>query len=173
MGMIAPDDITYEYMEGRPYAPKGTLWKEALQYWQSLPSDEGAEYNNEIQLNVNELVPMVTWGTNPEMCLPINGEIPSPDSGADDDERQEIAAALEYMDLQPGMGMEEIEIERVFIGSCTNSRIEDLRAAAEVLPRRAADLLPGKVLKGRRKKRFRLVSPGGLKRRQPDALYCP
>lgn len=132
MGMIAPDDTTYEYMEGRPYTPKGTLWDEALEYWQSLQSDEDAVYGNEVRLDVNELVPMVTWGTNPEMCLPISGEIPSPDSAANDDDRQEIAIALDYMDLKPGMGMEEIQIERVFIGSCTNSRIEDLRAAAEV-----------------------------------------
>ena len=132
MGMIAPDETTYEYMEGRPYVPKGRLWKDAVEYWSSLPSDEDAVFENEETLDVEKLDPMVTWGTNPEMTLPITGTIPSPEDAENEDQRREIQVALDYMDLQPGMCMEEIEIERVFIGSCTNSRIEDIRAAAEV-----------------------------------------
>jgi 3-isopropylmalate/(R)-2-methylmalate dehydratase large subunit len=132
MGMIAPDDTTYEYMDGRPYMPKGALLDEAMAYWKSLPTDEDAVFDKEEDLHADDLVPMVTWGTNPGMCLPITGTIPSPDDATTEEERQELASALEYMDLKPGQGMEEIKVERVFIGSCTNARIEDLRAAAEV-----------------------------------------
>ena len=138
MGMIAPDETTYEYIEGRPYAPKGELWKEAVEYWGSLPSDEDAVFADEKTLEVEKLDPMVTWGTNPEMTLPITGTIPFPEDAENEDQRREIQGALDYMDLQPGMGMEEIEIERVFIGSCTNSRIEDIRAAAEVAAKGSA-----------------------------------
>jgi 3-isopropylmalate/(R)-2-methylmalate dehydratase large subunit len=132
MGMIAPDETTYAYMDGRPYAPKDALWDEAMAYWQTLPSDDDAEFDREETLHAAALAPMVTWGTNPEMCLPIDGQIPSPDSAQTEEARQELITALDYMDLKPGMAMEEINIERVFIGSCTNARIEDLRAAAEV-----------------------------------------
>ena len=132
MGIIAPDETTYEYLDGRPYTPKGSLWDEAHEYWQTLPTDKEAVFDSEITLNVEELVPIVTWGTNPGMALPITGAIPSPDDAENEDDRREIETALDYMGLHPGQGMEEIEIERVFIGSCTNSRIEDIRAAADV-----------------------------------------
>ena len=132
MGIIAPDETTYEYLDGRPYSPKGSLWDEAHEYWQTLPTDKEAVFDSEITLNVEELVPIVTWGTNPGMALPITGAIPSPDDAENEDDRREIETALDYMGLHPGQGMEEIEIERVFIGSCTNSRIEDIRAAADV-----------------------------------------
>ena len=132
MGIIAPDETTYEYLDGRPYTPKGSLWDEAHEYWQTLPTDKEAVFDSEITLTVEELVPIVTWGTNPGMALPITGAIPSPDDAENEDDRREIETALDYMGLHPGQGMEEIEIERVFIGSCTNSRIEDIRAAADV-----------------------------------------
>ena len=132
MGIIAPDETTYEYLDGRPYTPKGSLWDEAHEYWQTLPTDKEAVFDSEITLNVEELVPIVTWGTNPGMALPITGAIPSPDDAENEDDRREIETALDYMGLHPGQEIEEIEIERVFIGSCTNSRIEDIRAAADV-----------------------------------------
>ncbi len=132
MGIIAPDETTYEYLDGRPYTPKGSLWDEAHEYWQTLPTDKEAVFDSEITLTVEELVPIVTWGTNPGMALPITGAIPSPDDAENEDDRREIETALDYMGLHPGQGMEEIEIELVFICSCTNSRIEDIRAAADV-----------------------------------------
>ncbi|NKB19296.1 MAG: 3-isopropylmalate dehydratase large subunit [Alphaproteobacteria bacterium] len=179
MGMIAPDDTTYEYMDGRPYAPKGTLWDEALEYWQTLPSDEDAVFDREETLDVEQLVPMVTWGTNPGMALPITGIIPSPDEAQDEDQRREIEVALDYMDLRPGMGMAEIEIERVFIGSCTNSRIEDMRAAADVATKGKAKVETWVVPGSRSVKRQaeaegldKIFTDAGFEWREPGCSLC-
>lgn len=131
-GMVAPDDTTYAYMEGRPYAPKGAAWEKSLAFWQSLPSDTNARFAREVVLDAPAIAPMVTWGTSPQHALPVTGSVPDPADAADAAKRSEIEAALDYMGLKPGTGLADIAIDRVFIGSCTNSRIEDIRAAAQV-----------------------------------------
>jgi len=130
-GMIAPDEKTFTYMAGRRYAPQGKDWEEAVAYWRSLPSDQGAKYDTVIEINARDLAPCVTWGTNPGMVVPITACVPElPANGSD---RANALRMLDYMDLRPGTPMEQIRVDRVFIGSCTNSRIEDLRAAARVV----------------------------------------
>ena len=132
-GMIAPDETTYAYMEGRPYAPKkGAAWNEALEFWQTLPSDAGATFNREVTLAGDKIAPMVTWGTNPEQGGPVTGKVPNARDITDDKLRAEFESSLDYMGLQSGMPLQDIKVDRVFIGSCTNGRIEDLRAAAQV-----------------------------------------
>ncbi len=131
-GMVAPDETTFSYMEGRPYAPKGAAWDAAMAFWQTLPSDADAAFDREVTLDGAALAPMVTWGTSPENALPVTGNVPDPRDAPDDTQRAEIRAALEYMALQPGMALSDIQIDCVFIGSCTNSRIEDLRSAAAI-----------------------------------------
>jgi 3-isopropylmalate/(R)-2-methylmalate dehydratase large subunit len=146
-GMIAPDATTFAYMEGRPYAPRGRAWEAALASWESLPSDEGAVFDKEVALDGSAVAPMVTWGTNPEQALAVTGKIPDVRAVADADKRAEYAAALDYMGLAPGTPLRDVAIDRVFIGSCTNSRIEDLRAAAQVA-RRGKAVVPAWVVPG-------------------------
>ena len=131
-GLIAPDDTTFSYLEGRPRAPRGADWTRAVEYWRSLPSDEGARYEREVRLDAGAVAPQVTWGTSPEAVVPITGRVPDPADEVDDARRRSMQQALAYMDLQPGTRLQDVAVDRVFIGSCTNSRIEDLRAAAEV-----------------------------------------
>ena len=131
-GLIAPDDLTFAYLEGRPGAPTGADWERALERWRDLPSDPDAVFDREVEIDVSKLHPQVTWGTNPGMVVPIDGVVPDPAALDDADARAAAERALAYMALEPGTPIREIEVERVFIGSCTNSRIEDLRAAAEV-----------------------------------------
>jgi 3-isopropylmalate/(R)-2-methylmalate dehydratase large subunit len=132
-GMIAPDETTYAYMEGRPYAPKqGAEWNQALEFWKSLPSDAGAAFDREVALDGGAIAPMVTWGTNPEQGGPVTGKIPNARDISDEKLRAEFESSLDYMGLQSGMPLQDIKVDRVFIGSCTNGRIEDLRAAAQV-----------------------------------------
>jgi 3-isopropylmalate/(R)-2-methylmalate dehydratase large subunit len=148
-GMVAPDDVTFAYLEGRPGAPTGAEWERALDAWRALASDAGARYDREIVVDVSGLKPQVTWGTNPGMVAPVDGVVPSPEDFADPDERSAIERALEYMALTPGTPIGDIRIDRVFIGSCTNSRIEDLRAAAAVADgRRVADSVHAMVVPG-------------------------
>jgi 3-isopropylmalate/(R)-2-methylmalate dehydratase large subunit len=132
-GLIAPDEITFEYLKGRPHAPKGAEWDAALSYWKNLKSDADAKFDKEIFLNADELSPFVTWGTNPGQGVPLNDAVPNPESFADEQERRAAASALAYMDLKGGTPMKAIKIDTVFLGSCTNGRIEDLRSAAAII----------------------------------------
>ncbi len=131
-GLIAPDQTTYDYVKGRNYAPKGEDFDKAVQYWESLKTDEGAKYDKEIVLNANDIEPYVTWGTSPEDALPITAKVPFPENFADKGKQVAAKRSLEYMGLTSGTDLEEIEIDKVFIGSCTNGRIEDFRLAAKV-----------------------------------------
>jgi 3-isopropylmalate/(R)-2-methylmalate dehydratase large subunit len=132
-GMIAPDDTTYQYMSGRQYAPKGADWDAAVARWKQLPTDDGATYDKELTLDASVLEPMITFGTNPGMGIPVTGAVPDPSSLSDPLERDSLAKALRYMDLQPGKPLLGHPVNVVFVGSCTNSRITDLRAAASVI----------------------------------------
>jgi len=132
-GMIAPDDTTFAYLAGRPYAPKGADWDRAVAQWRSLPSDEDAVFDREVALDAAAIAPMVTWGTTPEDAAAITARVPDPADVVDPDRRDGMQRALAYMGLVPGTALEEVGIDRVFIGSCTNSRIEDLRSAAAVV----------------------------------------
>ena len=150
-GMVAPDDTTYAYCEGRKYAPKGAEWERALDYWRTLPSDPGAKYDRSVVIRGEELVPYVTWGTNPGMVLPVTERVPDPRDMASEDDRKAAERALAYMDLRPGTALQDVHVDRVFIGSCTNSRVEDLRLAAQVArgkkvnPNVYAMVVPGSV----------------------------
>ena len=151
-GMIAPDETTFAYLKGRPAAPQGADWDAAVERWRTLASDEGATYDAEVVIDVHALEPQVSWGTNPGMVAPISGHIPNPADIADPGDRDALERALQYMDLKPGTAIRDIAIDRVFIGSCTNSRIEDLRAAAAVAAGRRvspsvyAMVVPGSAL---------------------------
>jgi 3-isopropylmalate/(R)-2-methylmalate dehydratase large subunit len=149
-GMVAPDDTTYQYLDGRPYAPKGKDWETALAFWRKLPSDDGAVFDKEATLDAASIQPMVTWGTSPEHGLPVSGRIPDPSEADSATRRDDWTRALDYMGLTPGTKLSEIAVDRVFIGSCTNSRIEDLRAAAKLAQGRkaviAAWVVPGSGL---------------------------
>ena len=144
-GMVAPDDTTFSYMEGRPHAPKGEAWEKALDYWRTLSSDPDARFDDQIDLDASTLEPHVTWGTTPAQVVSVTGRVPNPHSETDE-------RALRYMDLRPGVALADIAIDRVFIGSCTNARLEDLRAAASVIqgrrvhPKVRAMVVPGSTL---------------------------
>src|SRR5690625_5622549 len=140
-GNIGPDETTDEYLSGRPHAPKGEAWDEALAYWESLPTDEGAEYDASYTIDASSLTPRITFGTNPGMGLPIGGVVPDPAGVADLSERRALERALEYMELRPGEQLAGRPVDVVFIGSCTNSRLSDLRAAAEIM--RGRRVAPG------------------------------
>ena len=146
-GMVAPDDKTYDYLAGKPYAPKGAAWDKALSFWKSLPSDDGARFDREITLSAPDIAPMVTYGTSPEDALPVTGSVPDPSTAADATKREALARSLAYMGLTPGTPITDIRVDRVFIGSCTNSRIEDIRAAAAVAKGRKA-VVPSWIVPG-------------------------
>ncbi|GAB3564171.1 3-isopropylmalate dehydratase large subunit [Amycolatopsis endophytica] len=154
-GMIAPDETTFAYLKGRPHAPQGADWDAAVENWKALRTDEGAEFDAEVHLDADTLTPFVTWGTNPGQGLPLGESVPDPARIADENERFAAEKALSYMDLQPGTPLRQVKVDTVFLGSCTNGRIEDLRAAADVLQGR-------KVADGVRM----LVVPGSMRVRQ-------
>ncbi len=159
-GLVAPDEATFAYLMGRPMAPSGADWEAAVDYWRTLPSDAGAVYDKTVTLAASDIGPTVTWGTSPEDVVAITGTVPHPDSFADAGKRAAVVKSLAYMDLTPGQRLQDVLVENIFIGSCTNSRIEDLRAAAD-------------VLRGRRKAdgvKWAIVVPGsGLVKRQAEA----
>ena len=147
IGVIAPDDKTIAYLKGRPFAPKGKEWDKAVAYWRTLPTDDGAKFDKEVKVDGNAITPMVTWGNSPENVVKVTGTVPDPDREANTERRESLRRALEYMDLKPGMAMADVKVDRVFIGSCTNSRIEDLRIAAEVVKGRKA-VIPAMISPG-------------------------
>ncbi|ALC13002.1 3-isopropylmalate dehydratase large subunit [Sphingopyxis sp. 113P3] len=159
-GLIAPDETTFAYLKGRPYAPRGADWDAAVAYWKSLATDPGATYDKVVVIDAADIAPSVTWGTSPEDVVPITGVVPDPASFADPSKQTAAAKSLAYMGLEPGMRMQDVPVENIFIGSCTNSRIEDMRAAAA-------------VIKGRKKApnvKWAIVVPGsGLVKRQAEA----
>jgi len=146
-GMVAPDETTFAYLQGRPFAPRADAWGKALAYWETLPSDADAKFDREVELSANEIAPTVTWGTSPQDALPITGRVPDPAAIGDDARRESMERALAYMGLRPGTPLSEVTVDRVFIGSCTNSRLEDLRAAARVVKGRRA-MVPAWIVPG-------------------------
>ncbi len=151
-GMIAPDDVTFNYLKEKNYAPKGSDWNDAIAEWENLYSDEDAEFDKVVTINADELEPSISWGTNPSQVIFVNDTIPHPDDFNEESEKEAASRALEYMDLKPGEKINEIQLDRVFIGSCTNGRIEDLREAAEVVKGKkvsetiGAMIVPGSTL---------------------------
>ncbi len=148
-GLIAPDEATFAYLKGRPMAPSGEAWERAVAYWRTLPSDDGARYDSEITLDAGDIPPQVTWGTSPEDVVPVTGVVPDPASAPNQDKRRAMERSLDYMGLTAGTPMCDVKVDRVFIGSCTNGRIEDLRAAAAIARgRKVADSVGAMVVPG-------------------------
>jgi 3-isopropylmalate/(R)-2-methylmalate dehydratase large subunit len=180
-GMVAPDDTTFSYIEGRPYAPKGALWEEALADWRRLATDQDAIFGKSVAIDASSLRPHVTWGTNPGQVVAIDGTVPDPDSFAEEGAREAAARALQYMDLKAGTPLREIAVDTVFIGSCTNGRIEDLRAAATVLRgRRVRPGLRALVVPGSHRVKAqaeaegldKVFSAAGFDWREPGCSMC-
>ncbi|MGA2088244.1 MAG: 3-isopropylmalate dehydratase large subunit [Stellaceae bacterium] len=180
-GLIAPDETTFDYLKGRPSAPKGAAWEQAVAFWKTLPSDPGAVYDQEITIDASKIAPQVTWGTSPEDVLPITGIVPDPAGVADPAKRAAMERSLEYMDLKPGVKLMELPVQRVFIGSCNNGRIEDLREAAKIAQGRkvaagvAAMVVPGSGLVKRQAEAEgldRIFLAAGFEWREPGCSMC-
>jgi 3-isopropylmalate/(R)-2-methylmalate dehydratase large subunit len=180
-GLIAPDDTTFAYLKGREYAPKGEAWEQAVAYWRTLPSDSGAHYDTRIVLDTANIAPMVTWGTNPGAVAPVTGAVPDPAQVADEGQRSQMQRMLEYMALKPGQKLADVPIDVVFIGSCTNGRLSDLRAAASVLRgRRVAPRVRALVVPGSREVKraaeaeglHRVFLEAGAEWREPGCSMC-
>ncbi|HEX4843082.1 MAG TPA: 3-isopropylmalate dehydratase large subunit [Limnobacter sp.] len=181
-GMVAVDEKTLEYVKNRPYSPKGELWDKAVAYWKTLHSDDGAQFDRVVELKAEEIMPQVTWGTSPEMVTDVHGEVPDPAAEADPVRRQSIERALQYMGLKPKQRIEDIPVDTVFIGSCTNSRIEDLRQAASVIKGRKkasnvklAMVVPGSgLVKAQAEKEGldRIFLEAGFEWREPGCSMC-
>jgi 3-isopropylmalate/(R)-2-methylmalate dehydratase large subunit len=180
-GMVAPDETTYEYLKGRPHAPKGAAWEAALTYWKTLPSDDDAAYDKEIVLDAAEIIPFVTWGTSPQDALPITDVVPDPASIADEGVRAAVERSIEYMDLKAGQKLTDIKVDIVFVGSCTNGRIEDIRAAAAVAKgRKVADgvralIVPGSGLvkeQAEQEGLDQILLDAGFEWREPGCSMC-
>ena len=181
-GMIAVDDTTIEYISGRPFAPKGELWEQAVSYWRTLKSDEGAKFNRVVTINATQIKPQVTWGTSPEMVTTVDGRVPDPLKITDPVKRNDMKRALEYMGLVPDTLISSIYLDKIFIGSCTNSRIEDLRAAAEVVKDRhiaknikLAMVVPGSglvKLQAEEEGLDKIFREAGFEWREPGCSMC-
>ena len=183
-GLVAVDETTIDYLQGRPYAPKGEALRHALQYWRTLHSDPGAQFDSVVELRAEEIAPQVTWGTSPEMVLPISDRVPDPEKERDPNKRDAMERALQYMDLTPNTPLSNITVDKVFIGSCTNSRIEDLRAAAKVVDRigkkiapniKLALVVPGSGLvkaQAEREGLDRVFKAAGFEWREPGCSMC-
>jgi 3-isopropylmalate/(R)-2-methylmalate dehydratase large subunit len=180
-GMIAPDSTTFSYLEGRPQAPKGVNWKGAIDYWSTLASDPDADFDRSVLLESRNFAPFVTWGTNPGMVVPVTERIPDPSQASSDSQYEEWQRALAYMGLSPNTSIEDIPVDRVFIGSCTNSRIEDLRAAADVLrgysahPRVKGIVVPGSYAvkhAAEAEGLHKIFVSSGLEWREPGCSMC-
>ncbi|MDZ3836899.1 MAG: 3-isopropylmalate dehydratase large subunit [Rhodospirillales bacterium] len=180
-GLIAPDETTFAYLHGRPMAPQGADWDAAVAYWRTLPADAGAVYDREVRLDAAAIAPQVTWGTSPQDVVPITGSVPRPDEVDDEGQRQALLRSLAYMGLEAGRAMEEVAIDRVFIGSCTNGRIEDLREAAAVAKGRkvaanvGAMVVPGSGLVKRMAEAEgldRIFREAGFEWREPGCSMC-
>jgi 3-isopropylmalate/(R)-2-methylmalate dehydratase large subunit len=181
-GMVAVDETTIEYLRGRTFSPKGDLWDKAVAYWRTLRSDENARFDFVVRLDAREIKPQVTWGTSPEMVVPVDGRVPDPDKEKDEVKREGMERALTYMGLKPNTAITDIRIDKVFIGSCTNSRIEDLRAAAQVVRgRRVASnvrlamVVPGSgLVKDQAEKEGldKVFREAGFEWRQPGCSMC-
>lgn len=181
-GMVAVDDVTIDYLRGRNFSPTGDMWDAAETYWRSLKSDDGASFDAVVSLNGDEVVPQVTWGTSPEMVCGIDGRVPDPDKEKDSVRREGVERALQYMGLEPNMAITDIKLDKVFIGSCTNSRIEDLRAAAEVVKgKRVASniklamVVPGSGLvkaQAEHEGLDQIFTAAGFEWRQPGCSMC-
>ena len=177
-GIVAPDEVTFAYLDGLPNAPSGALREQALEYWRSLPTDEGASFDKEITVNADQLVPMVTWGNSPQDAIPVTGSIPSVGDTPDHD-KVRVERALKYMGLEGGVPIAGTAIDRVFLGSCTNSRIQDLRAAAKVVAGKKATI-PAMVVPGSRKVQAQAEAEGladifraaGFEWREPGCSMC-
>jgi 3-isopropylmalate/(R)-2-methylmalate dehydratase large subunit len=181
-GMVAPDDVTFQYLKGRPFAPRGTEWDQAVAYWRTLRSDGGAQFDRVVELDARSVKPQVTWGTSPEMVTTIDGIVPDPRNEQDPVRREGMERALAYMGLNPNTPISEIRIDKVFIGSCTNSRIEDLRAAAAVVRGRhiagnvkLAMVVPGSGLvkaQAEEEGLDRIFTAAGFEWREPGCSMC-
>ena len=178
-GLIAPDKKTFEYIKNRPYAPKGDDWDKAIEYWKSLPSDEKAKYDKEIVIQGINIVPQVTWGTSPQDVAPVNGTVPDPSQIDDKNRRKAIERSLEYMGLEPNQKIQDIKIDKVFIGSCTNGRIEDLREVAKVVNGKKvtvdAMIVPGSGLvkeQAEKEGLDKILIEAGFDWREPGCSMC-
>ncbi|WKZ84016.1 3-isopropylmalate dehydratase large subunit [Ralstonia pickettii] len=183
-GMVAVDDVTLEYIKGRPFAPQGVEWEQAVAYWRTLHSDEGAHFDQVVELRAEEIRPQVSWGTSPEMVVSIEDRVPDPDKEKDPNKRNAMERALEYMGLQPNVAISDINIDKVFIGSCTNSRIEDMRAAAWVVQKlgkriasnvKLAMVVPGSGLvkeQAEREGLDKIFKSAGFEWREPGCSMC-
>lgn len=180
-GLIAPDETTFAYLKDLPMSPKGDSWDKAVAYWKTLPSDEGAKYDKEVVIDVHDIAPQVTWGTSPEDALPITASVPDPASFADEGKQKSAARALEYMGLTAGQPLQEVAIDKVFIGSCTNGRIEDIRAVAAIAEGRKvasgvyAMVVPGSgLVKAQAEKEGldKILTAAGFDWREPGCSMC-
>tara|TARA_B100001123_G_scaffold383438_1_gene455349 strand:- start:601 stop:2013 length:1413 start_codon:yes stop_codon:yes gene_type:complete len=180
-GLIEPDEVTFNYIKDRPYAPKGDDWNKAVKFWKSLPSDIGANYDKEVKIDATEILPQVTWGTSPQDVVQVNGKIPDPQNIEDLNRKKAIERSLEYMGLEPNQNISDVKIDKVFIGSCTNGRIEDLREVAEIIKGKKVNefvdamIVPGSGLvkeQAEKEGLDKILKEAGFDWREPGCSMC-